>query len=104
MAQMARGRTAWNKSLRKNQFYNFFSGIGEFLGNSRPMNLMIPSNLRNFFSCKSYGHLMGWSMHVDLSYDVLNLRYDVVNLGYDVINKNKRIRGRKSRQISGRIF
>jgi hypothetical protein len=36
---------------------------------------------------------------LDLGYDVLDLGYDVVDLGYDVLDKNKKVRGRGSRQI-----
>jgi hypothetical protein len=83
------------------------------------MNPMVPSDLEDFFPSKSYGHLMGWSTPVALGYDdlgydvldydvlgydVLDLDYDVVNLGHDVINKNKKVCGRRSRQISRGIF
>jgi hypothetical protein len=61
-------------------------------------------DLGDFFSCKSYDYLMGWSTPVDLGYDALDLGYDVIDLGYDVIGKNKRVCGRKSRQISRSIF
>jgi hypothetical protein len=63
------------------------------------MNPMVPSGLGDFFPCKSYGHLIGWLTLVDLDLD-----YDVVDLGYNVIDKNKRVRERRLRQISRRIF
>jgi hypothetical protein len=55
--------------------------------------------LGNFFFFKRYGHLMGWSTPVDLGYDVLDLGHDALDLGYDVLYKNKKVRGRRSRQI-----
>jgi hypothetical protein len=78
------------------------------------MNPTVPLDLGDFFSCKRYGHLIGWSTPfdlghdgldlgydgLDLGYNVVDLDYDVVDLDYDVLNKNKRIRGRKSKQIS----
>jgi hypothetical protein len=76
---MATERVPWNKSLRRNQFCNFFLEKGIFLGNSRPMNQMVLLNLRDFFFCKSYGHLIGWSRPVHLGYDVLDLGYDVLD-------------------------
>jgi hypothetical protein len=68
------------------------------------MNPTVPLDLGDFFSCKKYGHLIGWSTPVDLGHDVLDhdvldLGYDVVDLDYDILDKNKRVRGRKSRQI-----
>jgi hypothetical protein len=69
------------------------------LGNRRPMNPIVPLDLRDFFSCKRYGHLMDWSTPVDLGHDVLDLDYDVVDLDYDVLDKNKRVRRRRPRQI-----
>jgi hypothetical protein len=56
------------------------------------MNPTIPLDLRDFFFCKRYSHLMGWLMPVDLGHDILDL-------GYDVLDKNKKVRGRRSRQI-----
>jgi hypothetical protein len=44
------------------------------------MNPMVSLDLRDFFPCEDYGHLMSWSMPI-------NLGYDVVHLGYDVIDK-----------------
>jgi hypothetical protein len=82
---------------RKKSIFNFFLGKMMFLNNSHPMNPMVPSDLRDFFPCKNYGHLMDSSTPVDLGYDVLDL-------GYDVIDKAKRIRGKRSRQISRKIF
>jgi hypothetical protein len=61
------------------------------------MNPTVPLDLGNFFSCKRYGHLMGWSTPVDLGHDVMDL-------GYDVLDKNKRVRGRRSRQIPRQIY
>jgi hypothetical protein len=74
-------------------------GERAFLDNSHPMNPMVPLELGDFFLCKRYGHLMGWSTPVDLGHDSLDLDYDVVDLGYDVLDKNKRVHGRRSRQI-----
>jgi hypothetical protein len=65
--------------------------------NSRHMNSTVPLDFGDFFPCKSYGHLMGWSTPVDLG-------YDVVDLSYEFIDKNKRICEIRSRQISRRIF
>jgi hypothetical protein len=85
------------------------------------MNPMVPLDLRDFFFCKRYDHLMGWSTPVDLGhdildlgydvldldydildlgYDILDLGYDILDLGYDILDKNKKVRGRGSRQIS----
>jgi hypothetical protein len=68
-------------------------------------------DLGDFFSCKRYGHLMGWSTPVDLGHDVLDLSHDVfdlghdvLDLGHDVLDKNKRVRRRRSRQIPRQIF
>jgi hypothetical protein len=61
------------------------------------MNPTVSLDLEDFFSCKKYGHLMGWSTPIDLGHDVLDLGYDVLDLGYDVLDKNKKIRGRGSR-------
>jgi hypothetical protein len=74
------------------------------LDNRRLMNPTIPLDLGDFFSCKRYGHLMGWSTLVDLGYDVLDLGYDVVDVSFDVLDKNKRVRGKKSRQISRQML
>jgi hypothetical protein len=77
------------------------------------MNPTVPLDLGDFFSCKKYDHLMGWSTPVDLSHDILDLGHnildlghdvldlgdDVLDLGYDVLDKNKKVRGRRSRQI-----
>jgi hypothetical protein len=56
------------------------------------MNPTVYLDLGDFFFCKRYGHLMGWSTLVDLGHDVLDL-------GYDVLDLNKKVRGRRSRQI-----
>jgi hypothetical protein len=56
------------------------------------MNPIVSLDLRDFFFCKRYGHLMGWSMPVDLGHDVLDL-------DYDVLDKNKKVCGRRLRQI-----
>jgi hypothetical protein len=63
------------------------------------MNPTVPLDLGDFFFCKRYGHLMSWSMPVGLGHDVLDLGHDVLNLVYDVLDKNKKVRGRRSRQI-----
>jgi hypothetical protein len=77
------------------------------------MNPPVPLDLGDFFFCKRYGHLMGWSMPVDLGhmtswtwdhltswtwghdvldlgYDVLDLDYVVLDLGYVVLDKTRR--------------
>jgi hypothetical protein len=56
------------------------------------MNLPVPLDLGDFFFCKKYGYLMDWSTPVDLGHDVLDLDYDVLDI-------NKKVRGRRSRQI-----
>jgi hypothetical protein len=63
------------------------------------MNSTVPLDLGDFFSYKRYGHLIGWSTLVDLGHDVLDLGHDVLDLGYDVLNKNKKVCGRRSREI-----
>jgi hypothetical protein len=81
------------------------------LGSRRPMNPMVHLDLRDLFFCKKYGHLMNWSTPVDLGHNLfdlghnlLDLGYNVVDLGYDVLDKNKRVRERRSRKISRKIF
>jgi hypothetical protein len=61
------------------------------------MNPTVHLDFRYFFSCKSYGHLMGWSTPVDFD-------YDVVDLDYNIIDKNKKICEGRSKQILRRIF
>jgi hypothetical protein len=68
------------------------------------MKPTVPLDLGDFFSCKRYGHLMGWSTPVDLGHDVLDLGYDIIDLSYDVLDKNKRVRGGRSRQIPKQIY
>ena len=46
---------------------------------------------------------MDWSTLVDLGHDILDLGYDIGNFGYDVLDKNKRVHGRRSRQIPKKI-
>jgi hypothetical protein len=36
-------------------------------------------DLRDFFFCKRYGHLLGWSTPIDLGHDVLDLHYNVLD-------------------------
>jgi hypothetical protein len=38
-----------------------------FVNNRCLLKLMVFLDLRDFFSCKRYGHLMGWSTLVDLA-------------------------------------
>jgi hypothetical protein len=83
---MARERAPWYKSAGRNQIWNFFLGKGMSPDNNRPMNPMVPLDLGDFFSCKSYGHLMDWSIPVDLNNDVVDLGNDVVDLGNDVVD------------------
>jgi hypothetical protein len=68
----------------KKSILQLLFGKGVFVGNSHPMNPMVPLDLRYFFPYKNYGRLMGWSTPVDLG-------YDTVDLDYDVIDKIKRI-------------
>jgi hypothetical protein len=56
--------------------------------NSCSINPIVPLDLEDLFSWKSYGHLMGWSTLVDLGYDVVDLGYDVVDLGFNVVDLN----------------
>jgi hypothetical protein len=43
------------------------------------MNPPVPLDLREFFSCKRYGQLIGWSTPVDLGHDILDFDYDVLD-------------------------
>ena len=56
------------------------------------MNPMVPLDLGDFFSYKRYGHLIGYLTPIDLGHDILDL-------GYDILNKNKKVCGKRSRQI-----
>jgi hypothetical protein len=102
---MARGKAPWSKFLGRDQIPRKRSNLQSFLGkrvssgNRRLMNPTVCLDLRDFFLCKRYGHLMGWSMPVDLGHDVLDLGYDIMGLGYDVLDKNKKVFGRRLRQI-----
>jgi hypothetical protein len=71
------------------------------------MNPMVPLDRGDLFPSIIYGHLRGWSTSIDLDHDILDLGYDAVDLGYDavdlgydVLDKNKRVHGRRSKQIS----
>jgi hypothetical protein len=52
---------------RKRSNLQPFLGKEISLGNRRLMNSMVSLDMGDFFFCKRYGHLMGWSTPVDLA-------------------------------------
>jgi hypothetical protein len=57
----------------------------------RFMNPPVPLDLGDFFFCKRYGHLMGWSTLVNLGHMTSwTWSHDVLDLDYDVLDKTRR--------------